>query len=159
MENFYFIGIDVSKSKLDICVMLESRVLKEEVACNYPQAIASVIASIKKELSMDNDSFIICAEHTGQYTYPLMCASKSVGCKLWLENPSQLKYCSGITRGKNDKVDACRIAEYAMRFIDKAHPYERPSGELTRLKQLETERSLYLTDLAKYKAQLSDQKG
>lgn len=158
MQNFYFIGIDVSKNKLDICVMLKSKVLKEEIVSNHPQAIASAIVSIKEELGMDTDGFIICAEHTGQYTYPLMCASKSVGCKLWLENPSQIKYCSGVTRGKNDKVDARRIAEYAMRFIDKARPYERPSEELTRLKQLEAERALYITDLAKYKAQLTDQK-
>ncbi|UKI24318.1 MAG: hypothetical protein L6U61_04090 [Bacteroidales bacterium] len=34
---------------------------------------------------MSNDCFIICAEHTGQYTYPLICACKSVGSKLWLE--------------------------------------------------------------------------
>ncbi len=158
MQNFYFIGIDVSKNKLDICVMLKSKVLKEEIVSNHPQAIASAIVSIKEELGIDTDGFIICAEHTGQYTYPLMCASRSVGCKLWLENPSQIKYCSGVTRGKNDKVDARRIAEYAMRFIDKARPYERPSEELTRLKQLEAERALYITDLAKYKAQLTDQK-
>lgn len=137
--------------------MLKSKVLKEEQVSNHPQAIASVIEGIKEELSMSNDSFIICAEHTGQYTYPLICACKSVGCKLWLENPSQIKYCSGVTRGKNDKVDARRIAEYAMRFLDKARPYERPAEELTCLKQLEAERSLYLTDLSKYKAQLTDQ--
>ena len=64
-----------------------------------------------------------------------------------------------MTRGKNDKVDARRIAEYAMRFLDKAKPYKRPTEELVRLKQLEAERSLYLTDLAKYKAQLTDQDG
>ena len=104
MQNFYFIGIDVSKKKLDICVMSNSKVLKEEQVSNHPQAIATVIAGIKEELSMSNDSFIICAEHTGQYTYPLMCACKSVGCKLWLENPSQIKYCSGVTRGKNDNA-------------------------------------------------------
>lgn len=159
MQNFYFIGIDVSKKKLDICVMSNSKVLKEEQVSNHPQAIATVIAGIKEELSMSNDSLIICAEHTGQYTYPLICACKSVGSKLWLENASQIKYCSGVTRGKNDKVDARRIAEYAMRFFDKAKPYQRPAEELMRLKQLEAERSLYLTDLAKYKAQLSDQEG
>ena len=158
MQNFYFIGIDVSKNKLDICVMSESKILKEEQFSNHPQSIASEIEGIKEEFGMNNDSFIICAEHTGQYTYPLMCACKSVGCKLWLENPSQIKYCSGVIRGKNDRVDARRIAQYAMRFIDKARLYERPAEELTRLKQLEAERSLYLTDLSKYKGQLSDQK-
>ena len=157
MEKFYFIGIDVSKMKLDICVKSKSKVLKEEQVSNHAQAIASAIACIKEEFEMDNDEFIVCAEHTGQYTYPLICACESVGCKLWLENPSQIKYCSGVTRGKNDKVDARRIAEYAMRFIDRAKPYKRPTAELAQLKQLEAERSLYLVDLSKYKSQLSDQ--
>lgn len=137
MQIFYFIGVDVSKNKFDICVMSKSKVLKEDQVSNHPQAIASVIAGIKEELSMNNDSFIICAEHTGQYTYPLICACKSVECKLWLENPSQIKYCSGVTRGKNNKVDARRIAEYAMRFLDKAKPYKRPTEELMRFKSVE----------------------
>ncbi len=108
---------------------------------------------------MSNDSFIICAEHTGQYTYPLCVPVIRWDASCGLKNPSQIKYCSGVTRGKNDKVDARRIAEYAMRFLDKAKPYKRPTEELVRLKQLEAERSLYLTDLAKYKAQLTDQDG
>lgn len=83
--------------------MSNSKVLKEEQVSNHPQAIATVIAGIKEELSMSNDCFIICAEHTGQYTYPLICACKSVGSKLWLENASQIKYCSGVTRGKMTK--------------------------------------------------------
>lgn len=59
MQNLYFIGIDVSKKKLDICVKSKSKVLKEEQVSNHPQAIATVIADIKEELSMSNDSFII----------------------------------------------------------------------------------------------------
>lgn len=137
MQIFYFIGVDVSKNKFDICVMSKSKVLKEDQVSNHPQAIASVIAGIKEELSMNNDSFIICAEHTDQYTYPLICACKSVECKLWLENPSQIKYCSGVTRGKNNKVGARRIVEYAMRFLDKAKPYKRPTEELMRFKSVE----------------------
>lgn len=107
---------------------------------------------------MDNEQFLICAEHTGQYTFPLVCACKSVECKLWLENPSQIKYSSGMQRGKNDKVDAKRIAIYASRFGDKVKYYDRPSEEIERLKQLERERALYVTDLAKYKGQMYDQK-
>lgn len=157
MQNFYFMGIDVSKKKLDICVIQNSKVLVEEQVCNHPQAIASVIKEIMRELAITNDQLIVCAEHTGQYTYPLICSCKALQCKLWLENASQIKYCSGVTRGKNDKVDAKRIAQYAMRFIDNLKTYDRPSEELTRLKQLEAERTLYISDLTKYKAQLTDQ--
>ena len=77
---------------------------------------------------------------------------------MWLENPAEIKYSSGIQRGKNDKVDAKRIAVYASRFQDKVQYYERPSEDIERLKQLESERSLYVTDLAKYKGQLKDQR-
>ena len=56
-----------------------------------------------------------------------------------------------MQRGKNDKVDAKRIAIYASRFGDKVKYYDRPSEEIERLKQLERERALYVTDLAKYK--------
>lgn len=158
MEKFYFIGVDVSKKKLDICVVSDSKVVKEEQVSNHPQAIAKLIDEFKKDLNMTNEGFLICAEHTGQYTYPLVCACKSVGCKLWIENPTQIKYSSGMNRGKNDKVDAKRIAIYASRFCDKAKFYQRPAEELTRLTQLESERVVYRADLSKYRGQLTDQK-
>lgn len=157
METFYFVGVDVSKKKLDFCVLFQGKVLHEEQVCNHPQAIASLIDTLKRDLEMDNEQFLICAEHTGQYTFPLVCACKSVECKLWLENPSQIKYSSGLQRGKNDRVDAKRIALYASRFGDKVRYYERPTEQIERLKQLEAERTLYVSDLAKYKTQLKDQ--
>ena len=126
MENFYFIGVDVSKKKLDFCVMFQGKVLHEEEVSNHQQAIAKLIKELKKEFEMGNDDFLICAEHTGQYTYPLSCACQAAECKLWLENPAQIKYSSGVRRGKNDKVDARRIAIYASRFGDKVQYYERP---------------------------------
>lgn len=133
MDNFYFIGVDVSKKKLDFCVLFEGKVLREEQVSNHQQAVARLIGELKNDLEMDNEQFLICAEHTGQYTFPLVCACKSVECKLWLENPSQIKYSSGMQRGKNDKVDAKRIAIYASRFGDKVKYYDRPSEEIERL--------------------------
>ncbi len=55
-------------------------------------------------------------------------------------------------------MDAKRIAIYASRLGDKVKYYDRPSEEIERLKQLERERALYVTDLAKYKGQMYDQK-
>lgn len=88
----------------------------------------------------------------------MACACKAVECKLWLENPAEIKYSTGVQRGKNDKVDAKSIAIYAKRFQDRIQYYERPTEEIERLKQLESERTLYVTDLAKYKGQMKDQK-
>ncbi len=114
--------------------MSKSKVLKEEQVSNHPQAIASVIAGLKRRTKHEQRQLHHLRGTHRPVHIPLMCACNSVGCKLWLENPSQIKYCSGVTRGKNDKVDARRIAEYAMRFLDKAKPYKRPTEELVRLK-------------------------
>ena len=78
----------------------------------------------------------------------MACACKAAECKLRLENPAEIKYSSGIQRGKNDKVETMRIAVYASRFQDNVQYYERPSEDIERLKQLESERSPYVTDLA-----------
>ena len=158
MEDFYFIGVDVSKKKLDFCVMFEGKVVCEEKTANHQSAIMSLIYHLQEDYEIAGSRMLICAEHTGQYTFPLACACKAMECRLWLENPAEIKYSSGVQRGKNDKVDAKRIAVYARRFQDKVHYYERPTEDIERLKQLESERTLYVSDLAKYKAQLKDQK-
>ena len=41
MENFYFIGVDVSKKKLDFCVMFEGKVVHEEETANHHLRFAS----------------------------------------------------------------------------------------------------------------------
>ena len=158
MENFYFIGVDVLKKKLNFCVMFEGKVVHEEETSNHQGAIMSLLHHLEEDYGIASGQMLVCAEHTGQYTFPLACACKAAECKLWLENPAEIKYSSGIQRGKNDKVDAKRIAVYASRFQDKVQYYERPSEDIERLKQLESERSLYVTDLAKYKGQLKDQR-
>ena len=110
MNNFYFIGVDVSKKKLDFCVMFENKVVHEEVVAHHQGAVIALIRQLEKDYGIDNAQMLVCAEHTGQYTYPLVCACESIECKLWLEHPSNIKYSSGVQRGKNDKIDARRIA-------------------------------------------------
>jgi len=159
MESFYVIGIDVSKKKLDYCLMCEGKVLNESVTCNHPQVISQVIDSLCQEYELEKSSLIVCAEHTGQYSYPLVCACEYLSCNLWLENPSQIKYSSGLQRGKNDRVDAKRIALYASRFKDRFKAHTRPGKEIEELKQLEGELSMLVVDRAKYQGQLKDQSG
>ena len=160
MQNFYFIGIDVSKKKLDICVMSKSKVLKEEQVSNHPQAIASVIAGLKRRTKHEQRQLHHLRGTHRPIHIPLMCACKSVGCKLWLEKPSQIKYCSGSDpRQRTTKWTPAASPNTPCDSSTRQKPYKRPTEELVRLKQLEAERSLYLTDLAKYKAQLTDQDG
>ena len=60
--------------------------------------------------------------------------------------------------GKNDKVDAKRIAIYASRFQDKVRYYEHPTEDIERLKQLESERTLYERKMKRLQALMDDLK-
>lgn len=74
MENFYFIGVDLSKKKLDFCVMFEGKVVYEEETANYQSAIMLLLRHLEEDYGIANGQMLICAEHTGQYTFPLACA-------------------------------------------------------------------------------------
>lgn len=48
MEDFYFIGIDVSKKKLDFCVMFEGKVVCEDKTANHQSVIMPLIYHCRK---------------------------------------------------------------------------------------------------------------
>lgn len=49
MENFYFIGVDVSKKKLDFCVMFERKAVHEEETSNHQTAIMSLLYQLEED--------------------------------------------------------------------------------------------------------------
>ncbi len=157
MTFTHFIGIDVSKKKLDLCLFNGKEVLLELECPNSIVAIKKVLKEIIKESKINATNLLICAEFTGMYIYPLVESSKALTINLWLETGSQIKLSSGVQRGKNDKVDAKRIALYAHRFNDKAKIYQAADEVIERLKYLNSEREMLVVDKAKYQGQLNDQ--
>lgn len=75
-----------------------------------------------------------------------------------MEDPTQIKYSSGLQRGKNDKIDAKRIALYAFRYYDRMKVYQRSSVNIDALKLLSSELNMLCSDRKKYQLQLTDQK-
>lgn len=55
---------------------------------------------------------------------------------IWLESSLRIKRSIGLQRGKNDKVDAIRISEYAFRYADKALLWLPEREVLQEIKQL-----------------------
>lgn len=158
MGNYYFLGIDVSKRNLDCCLFCNGVVVRQDVILNYQKSIEKYLFDICVDQDTEPDCLVICAEYTGMYIYPLIVACQSKDYKLWIEDPTQIKYSSGLQRGKNDKIDAQRIALYAYRYVDRIKVYSRPSVSIEALKLLSTELSMLCNDRQKYQAQLSDQK-
>lgn len=158
MKN-YQMGIDISKEKLNICLRKGTHTVREEEIKNTVAAIKKCVKRIEKESGVTNDDLLVCAEFTGRYIYPLVCACDEMGLFLWMEDPTRIKNSFGVTRGKDDRVDARRIAEYAFRFSDKAVAYKMPDKTLVSLKNLLTDRDTLANDRKKYETQLRDQKG
>lgn len=154
----FLIGMDVSKEKLDLCFKSHGIIKEEIIIENQSPFIKSYFKKVLKENHLKTDDLLICAEHTGQYTYPLCCVCYELSIDLWLENPAQIKYRSGVQREKNDKLDARKIASYAERFQDEAKIFSMPRKSIKMLKQLISERDMYIVDRGKYKGQLTDQK-
>jgi transposase len=152
------IGIDISKEKLDLCVMVSMEVRSQFVIENKQIAINKKLRLLQKEYGVEAYDLIVCAEYTGMYIYPLVCACTDADIFLWMENPTEIKLSNGMQRGKNDSIDAFRIALYCSRFIDKAHRYTMLDKDLSTLKTLLKEREMYIVDKSKYNAQLKDQK-
>ena len=154
----FLIGIDVSKEKLDLCFKSQGNIKEETIIENQSPLIKSYFKKVLKENHLKAIDLLICAEHTGQYTYPLCCVCNELDIDLWLENPAQIKYRSGVQREKNDKLDARKITAYAERFQDEAKIFSMPGKSIKMLKQLISERNMYIVDRGKYKGQLTDQK-
>ena len=152
-------GIDISKEKLNICLKKGTQTIHEEEIKNTVAASKKCVKKIEKENGVTKDDMLVCAEFTGRYIYPLVCASDEMELFLWMEDPTRIKNSFGVTRGKDDRVDARRIAEYAFRFSDKAVAYEMPDKTLVSLKNLLSDRDTLLADRHKYEMQLHDQKG
>ncbi|WCT12368.1 IS110 family transposase [Mucilaginibacter jinjuensis] len=113
MEFEFFIGIDVSKNELDFAIQQGDRFLLHREIANEPSAIGSFIKELNKLPGFKLDKALFCMEHTGIYNnHSLACLQKKKA-HICLEAATQIKNSLGNIRGKNDKIDAKRIAGYA----------------------------------------------
>ena len=119
MNYKWFIGIDVSKSTLDCCVMLLDQKLFHQQIENTPRSINQFLKKLEKELtgfSISNTLF--CMEHTGIYNIHLLNILHQSDANIWLESAIHIIKSMGVQRGKNDIVDAFRIAKFAYKNRD-----------------------------------------
>jgi len=70
----------------------------------------------------------------------------------------EIKRSLGISRGKDDKIDAKKIAKYAFEKRDELKTYEMPSEQINLLKRLLSLRVRLVKQRAGYKASLKEQK-
>ena len=138
------IGVDISKDTLDAAIYpAKDKKMDFLHFDNTSKGLCEMLAWLKRR-GIKSSEMVICAEHTGVYTNPLIAFAEKKGLALSLNSPLDIKHSMGIARGKNDAVDAGRIAEYAHRHQDKLKLYEKPSETIIKLQYLLTGRRLYM---------------
>jgi len=155
MEQFsFFTGIDVSKLWLDIAVFkpTDGFVYQTRIDNNV-KSIRGFLRDLKKHLKAEITEHLFCMEHTGKYGHAFLNASILERAKVWVELPIQIKRSQGLVRGKTDKWDAARIAQYAYRFADKAAFWMPADKTIQDLKELQAKRNI----LVKTYSQLSQE--
>lgn len=111
----YFVGVDVSKNKLDISVLNESVFLFHAEIANDPTEIFLVIIRLKTLSKFAICKTIFCLEHTGIYGDTLLECLVKIKANIVVENALLIKNSLGLARGKYDKIDSLRIAQYAFK--------------------------------------------
>lgn len=132
-----FIGIDVSKDKLDICVKNADNNYSHFCINNSKKTIKIFFNSFK-----DLDILTVAFENTGRYGWYLydFFADKANDINIYVLHPLDLKRRMGLKRGKNDKIDAQAICEYIELNHSKEKQWAASSQIVEQLKVLVSER-------------------
>jgi transposase len=155
MKKWNFtLGVDVSKLTLDI----HCRELNAHLRIANGTEGFKLFNSWCKKLNIDLKLSFVVMEFTGGYEYKFMqyCQSKSIQ---YTRIPGlAIKHSLGIVRGKNDKVDARRIAQYA----DEKHAEMKEAGPMNTtiisLRQYLSFRKRLVRESAGYKSTLKERK-
>ena len=113
METVYFLGVDIAKKTFDASLTTDAKAFDPSQCENNAKSIEVFFRELKKKFSLSYSQLIVCMEHTGIYCLPLLNFLVENNIKVCLESAIQIKRSQGLVRGKNDKVDAQRIAIYA----------------------------------------------
>ena len=141
MKKNWFIGIDISKNTLDVVIydQVNKKPGKHFKVLNETKGFKELLRFLKKEGIKFAETFI-CLEYCGIYGLEIgfffegkidftFCA------------PLQIKRSLGMTRGKNDKLDAAKIARYCYMFREELKASSMPTQTMIKLKSLMSERN------------------
>jgi transposase len=135
-----FVGIDVSKETLDLVIHGSKNHLR---IANNSEGFKHLLAWLKSlDVAIGECWFVF--EYTGGYEYRLVqfCASRAIA--FTRISGLEIKRSLGLQRGKNDKIDAGRIAQYGYEKRERLQQNKPANAVILRLRQLLTQRSAFV---------------
>ncbi|MEY5048353.1 MAG: hypothetical protein RLZZ175_1712 [Bacteroidota bacterium] len=133
MKFIYYIGCDVSKNELDFAVYNGNKFVLHRKIKNDTKSIDKFFKELLELPDFELSNTVVCMEHTGIYNNPLLEYLHKMDGNICLESALQIKNSQGSVRGKNDKIDSIRIAQYAYTFREKLQLWKPKREVIQRL--------------------------
>ncbi len=157
MEKSYdfFLGCDTSKAKLNFALADA----KGEIVCEFEvrnqfKHICAALNKLLRTHHIPTQSLLLCVESTGIYNAWLLKAVTLLGIDAWVEHPLKIRKTNEPMRGKNDSLDARRIARYAWRYVDEARLYRQRQSHIHSLTRLLRLRQKLVQERTRHKNRL-----
>lgn len=131
----FWVGIDVSKRKLDVALLNDAGKVKSKSLANDPAGFAALMTWLK-ERGAGAVSTHVCMESTGTYSDGCATAFADAGWLVSVVNPAQPKSFgqSELNRNKTDEMDAALLARYCSKMEPPA--WQPPPMEFRKLRSL-----------------------
>lgn len=150
-----FIGVDVSKLTIDVHL---HEINASKTFSNDEKGFGLLLKWAGQHLkTTDLSQTIMCFDHTGMYSIKLATYLNDLKVPFAMVPPLQIKQSIGIRRGKNDQVDAKRIAEYAWLHRDTLRASILPAKSILKLQSLLTLRDRLVRDRGGFEATWKEQ--
>jgi len=149
------VGIDISKLTFDVRIHSNQTF---KVFENSTKGFKMMTYWVYKNSSFLKDEIMFIFEHTGLYSHELSVFLTEQNIGYALVPGLEIKRSLGISRGKDDKIDATKIALYGYKLRDEIVLYNLPSQDLMTLKSLLSLRDRLVKQRAGYKSSMKEQK-
>ena len=137
MKVCHFLGADVSKKTIDI----SSHLSKVHICINNDENGFKDLLKWLSDQGIRVKECLLVLEHTGLYSRLFEKFMHSAALRFAKVPALEIIRSQGMVRGKSDKIDAGRIAEYCYNKQDKIPLTEPLAEEIERLKMLAAARS------------------
>jgi transposase len=152
MKPRTIVGVDASKLKLDSVMLPLGKSLQ---ITNDKKGFIRWLLWLKQHCTLDD--VLVVMEDTGHYThlFELFLQHEKMG---YVKKAAiEIKRSAGLVRGKSDRVDAARIAQYGWLRREELRPPQYPTQEVMKLRDLLSYRDKLVRDRSGYKVRLREQ--
>jgi transposase len=152
MQNFIFIGTDVSKLTLDHGI---HKAMVHQRTSNNPKGYKEWLRWALQYGG--KEQLWVVMEHTGYYSYQFELFLHQQHIRYTKVAALEIKRSVGLVRAKSDKVDALQISRYGWMNRDHLDPQHLSAAVITELKDLVNLRDKLVRDRSGYKARMKEQ--